>query len=224
MGETTCKNTAKHALGIVRRVVGDRAKIPTKESSAWRTQRRIIRDSSPGIPLSRWGEVRHGREINWGRRYVYDRNISSLPGWPVQEQGMRRKCSKAEVEVEVDDSARQSAKWPRKKKGPGTSLPNSGAGRGGARVRPFLSLNIPARHDVHINRPTLTRASGGCDARWLFCVSLSEESKTTTYTLVCVMISLSIVMITAILNSSAISTGHVGLRATLEGYCYSYIG
>jgi hypothetical protein len=34
VGETTCKNTAKHALGIVRRVVGDRAKIPGDASSA----------------------------------------------------------------------------------------------------------------------------------------------------------------------------------------------
>jgi hypothetical protein len=28
VGETTCKNTAKHTLGIVRSVVGDRAKMP----------------------------------------------------------------------------------------------------------------------------------------------------------------------------------------------------
>ncbi len=34
VGETACKNTAKHALGIVRRVVGDRAKIPGDASSA----------------------------------------------------------------------------------------------------------------------------------------------------------------------------------------------
>jgi len=45
VGETTCKNTAKHALGIVRSVVGDWAKMP-------------------GIPLARRGEVRHGSEIN----------------------------------------------------------------------------------------------------------------------------------------------------------------
>jgi hypothetical protein len=34
VGETTCKNTAKHALGIVRRVVGDRAKVPRNALSA----------------------------------------------------------------------------------------------------------------------------------------------------------------------------------------------
>jgi hypothetical protein len=34
VGETACKNTAKHALGIVRRVVGDRAKMPGDASSA----------------------------------------------------------------------------------------------------------------------------------------------------------------------------------------------
>ena len=65
VGETASKNTAKHALGIVRRVVGDRAKIPGDASSAWGTEKRVIRDSSPGIPLSRRGEVRHGRVINW---------------------------------------------------------------------------------------------------------------------------------------------------------------
>ena len=34
VGETACKNTAKHALGIVRSVVGDRTKIPGDASSA----------------------------------------------------------------------------------------------------------------------------------------------------------------------------------------------
>ena len=66
VGETTCKNTAKHTLGIVRSVVGDRAKMPGEAQSAWRTEKRIIRDSSPGIPFARRGEVRHGRKINWG--------------------------------------------------------------------------------------------------------------------------------------------------------------
>jgi len=42
MGKAACKNTAKHALGIVRRVVGDRAKIPGDASSAWSTEKRII--------------------------------------------------------------------------------------------------------------------------------------------------------------------------------------
>jgi hypothetical protein len=68
VGETACKNTTKHALGIVRSVVGDRAKMPGDASSVWCTDKRIMRDSSPGIPLSRRGEVRHERVINWGRR------------------------------------------------------------------------------------------------------------------------------------------------------------
>jgi hypothetical protein len=76
----------------------------------------------------------------------------------------------------VDDSARQLGEMAeQKKKGPGTSFPKiSGAGRGGARVkmdRRCVSLSIPARHDVHINRPMSTRDSGGCDTRrWLFYV------------------------------------------------------
>jgi hypothetical protein len=59
VGETTRKDTAKHALGIVGRVMGNRAKIPEDVWSTWRSEKRTIGDSSPGIPLSGRGEVRH---------------------------------------------------------------------------------------------------------------------------------------------------------------------
>ena len=57
VGETACKNAAKHALGIVRRVVGDWAKIPGDASSTWGSKKSKIDDSSPGIPLARRREV-----------------------------------------------------------------------------------------------------------------------------------------------------------------------
>ena len=57
VGETACKNTAKHALGIVGGVMGNRAKIPEDAWSAWRSEKRIIGDRSPGIPLPGRGEL-----------------------------------------------------------------------------------------------------------------------------------------------------------------------